>query len=107
MSILALLRTEDDTVVNLIEVEEGANWSPPDGHTTVPAGNAGKGDTYDGRKFIPKPPRPQAEIDAEILSRKEAIVDTPLNMARMKADAKRTGISYREYRDGILEFLEV
>src|SRR5688572_6610707 len=44
-------------VVNLVEVEPGANWSPPAGHVTVPAPEPTKfGDAWNGITFVPGPP---------------------------------------------------
>lgn len=55
-------------VVNVIEIEEGAKWSPPEGCALMDGGEIG--DTWDGKKFIkpeiaePVPPRDLAkEID--------------------------------------------
>ena len=49
-------------VVNVIVIEDGANWSPPDGCILVDATNAGgPGYTWDGRKFVaPLAPAPAA-----------------------------------------------
>ena len=47
---------------------------------------------------VPDPEPTVAELED---ARKEALLNDPLNVARMKADAKRTGISYDEVRRNI------
>ena len=43
----------DGLVLNTIVIEDGANWSPPDGCILVDATNAGgPGDTWDGKQFV-------------------------------------------------------
>ena len=40
-------------VVNVIVIEDGANWSPPDGCVLVAAETGGGvGDTWDGKRFV-------------------------------------------------------
>jgi len=49
----AVVREIDNLVINVVEVEEGGNWKPPDGCYLVDAVNEGSpGDTWDGKKFI-------------------------------------------------------
>lgn len=55
----ALIETATGKVLNVIELEDGANWQPPMGHYVREAGNANPGDTWDGTKFIPRPPSPE------------------------------------------------
>jgi len=51
----ALIETKTGKVNNVIELGTGANWKPPIGHYIRDAANAGPGDTWDGKKFIPAP----------------------------------------------------
>ncbi len=49
----ALVRQSDGYVLNVIEIEEGANWQPPPGSVLVDTvDNGAPGDTWDGKKFI-------------------------------------------------------
>ena len=67
----ALVNTETNIVENMIELEEGAVWSPPQGHIIVPYETAvGFGDTWNGTEFIPAPkpfvpPEPPVEPFSE------------------------------------------
>ncbi len=54
----ALIETTTGMVVNIIEIEDGANWQPLAGHEIQDALKASPGDTWDGVKFIPPPPAP-------------------------------------------------
>ncbi len=42
---------ETGTVVNVIEIDEGADYSLPDGHQLVATDTASVGDTYANKKF--------------------------------------------------------
>lgn len=56
----ALVENDTGHVLNVIEVEDDANWSIPDDCYLVGATKAGApGDTWDGRKFV-HPPAPKA-----------------------------------------------
>lgn len=66
----AIIRKSDDFVINVIEIEDGANWKSPDDCYLLDADNSSPGDTWDGKKFIkpiilePESPRDlEAEID--------------------------------------------
>lgn len=64
----ALVSSTDD-VVNVIEIEEGANWSPPPDHTVVDIveENVSPGDRYVDGVFIPaEPPPPEARAKSRI-----------------------------------------
>lgn len=50
-------------VINVVHIEDGADWSPPDGHTLGPEGGA-IGDRWDGASYIKPAPTP---IDIEAL----------------------------------------
>ena len=53
----AIIETATGKVVNVIELEPGAAWTPPAGHTVrlaataSPRSVAGPGDTWDGTRF--------------------------------------------------------
>jgi len=56
----AVVRQSDGFVENTIELEEGANWQPPDGCILIDAIDGSPGDTWDGTKFVkPEPPEPE------------------------------------------------
>ena len=53
----ALVNTENNIVENVIDLEEGAVWSPPQGHIIVPyERGVSPGATWNGTEFIPVPP---------------------------------------------------
>jgi len=55
----AIVRQSDGYVDNVVEVELGAPWQPPEGYYLVDAPNSGSpGNTWDGAKFITSPPSP-------------------------------------------------
>jgi hypothetical protein len=57
-------------VENVIEIEDDANWSPPDGCYLINALDSGSpGDTWDGTKFITPAPiitKPTRDLAAEL-----------------------------------------
>jgi hypothetical protein len=53
-----LLDSTTKIVINVIELEDGANWTPPEGTELAPQDNGNIGDTWDGTQFVP-PPAPQ------------------------------------------------
>jgi len=57
----ALIETATGLVVNVIELEPGANWTPPVGQEVVDALDATEGSVWDGSSFSqpPEPPVPQ------------------------------------------------
>lgn len=66
----AVIRTSDGLVVNVIELEPGANWTPPPGHSTRVSDVAGPGDTWTGTRFNRGPaPAPTAEALARASAR--------------------------------------
>lgn len=61
----ALVNSESGVVENVIILEEGAQWTPPDGMNLVLLqGEFGIGDTWDGSQFIraPEPVSDSEEI---------------------------------------------
>ena len=62
----SVVRKSDGVVVNIIEIEDGANWEPPEGCELMDGGEIG--DVWDGVKFtkaaLPSWPSLQAEWDA-------------------------------------------
>lgn len=57
---LALIK--NGIVENIVVVESGADWTPPDGFTAIEAtADAYIGGEHDGEKFIPAPPPPIPE----------------------------------------------
>lgn len=59
----ALVNTETNLVDNVIVLEDGAEWAPPENFVLVPLQpNAGIGDTWDGTSFIKPPPPPEEEV---------------------------------------------
>jgi len=52
-----LLDSATKVVVNVIELEDGAVWTAPEGTELAPQHNGGIGDTWDGAQFV-KPPAP-------------------------------------------------
>ena len=55
-----LLDSATKVVVNVIEIEDGAVWTPPNGMELAPQHNGGIGDTWDGTQFV-KPPELEDE----------------------------------------------
>jgi len=53
-----LLDSTTKIVVNVIELEDGAQWTPPAGTELAPQHDGGIGDTWDGTQFV-KPPEPE------------------------------------------------
>ena len=62
----AIIEQVTGEVVNVIEIEEGANWQPPEDCYLIDADNVSPGNTWDGTKFIPKPevaPLPDPDVE--------------------------------------------
>lgn len=55
-----LLDSATKVVVNVIELADGAVWTPPAGMELAPQHDGGIGDTWDGTQFV-KPPEPVDE----------------------------------------------
>ncbi len=59
----ALINNETNIVKNVVVLEDGAQWAPPENYTLLPLlENAGIGDTWNGTSFIKPPPPPEEEI---------------------------------------------
>lgn len=52
MSHKCILDSVTKVVVNVIELEDGANWSPSNGTEFAPQHNGNIGEIWDGEKFI-------------------------------------------------------
>ena len=60
---MAVVKISDNLVTNVIELEPGADWNPPAGHSIRLAGNANPGDIWSGTEYIkPPPPPPDPDI---------------------------------------------
>jgi len=59
MSYKCLLDSATKVVVNVILLEDGAEWSPPAGQELAPQHDGNIGDTWDGIKFVAPPPPPE------------------------------------------------
>lgn len=47
-----ILDSATKVVVNVILLEDGVEWSLPDGHEFAPQHDGNMGDTWDGSKFV-------------------------------------------------------
>lgn len=47
-----LLDSTTKVVVNVIVLEDGAQWTPPDGTELAPQNDGTMGDTWDGTQFV-------------------------------------------------------
>lgn len=52
----AIVETVTGLVVNVIEIEPNADWTPPDGCDVLDAGDAGPGWLWDGQRLSPPEP---------------------------------------------------
>lgn len=52
----AIINRATGLVVNVIELEARASWTPPDGHEVRSAGKAGPGWSWNGQRFLPPVP---------------------------------------------------
>lgn len=57
MSYKCILDSATKVVVNVILLEDGVEWSPPEGQEIAPSSDGSIGDTWDGEKFV-APPMP-------------------------------------------------
>lgn len=62
-----LLDSTTKVVVNVIELADGAVWTPPAGMELAPQHDGGIGDTWDGTQFV-KPPKPVEEEAVQPIS---------------------------------------
>lgn len=56
MSYKCILDSATKVVVNVILLEDGAKWMPPEGQELAPQHDGNIGDTWDGTRFVPPPP---------------------------------------------------
>lgn len=75
MARYAIIEDATKKVANIIELKDGAKWSPPSGHTPVQSDIAGPGDTYDGSKFTPEVVVPVVNKLAEQLNSAATVDD--------------------------------
>lgn len=69
-----VIRQIDGYVENIIEIEEGVNWQPPEGYYLIFAGNGSIGDTWNGTKFI-KPSLPVIPDLPDMIALKKYLAD--------------------------------
>jgi hypothetical protein len=62
----------DNTVVNVIELDEGSDWRAPDGYWAIASDTGNIGDTFDGTTFAPPP---ATDVPLRRLVRASVIVD--------------------------------
>jgi hypothetical protein len=62
MTYKCLLDSATKVVINVIALEDGAIWTPPDGMELAPQHDGEIGDTWDGTQFV-KPPEPVDETE--------------------------------------------
>lgn len=66
MSRYAVINNQTNIVQNVIELADGSEWTPPEGHRLVASDIAGIGDTRQGDRFIrPDPPTPEPTMRDE------------------------------------------
>lgn len=68
-----LLDSATKVVVNVIELENNAEWIAPEGMELAPQHDGGIGDTWDGKMFI-KPPIPKSESEPAPAPTKEQLM---------------------------------
>ena len=56
MNYKCLLNSATKVVVNVILLEDGAEWAPPEGQELAPQHDGNIGDVWDGTKFISSSP---------------------------------------------------
>lgn len=77
---------EDNKVINVIELEQGADWMPPAHHQVVKSDVAGPGDTYQNGRFIQPAPKP---IEPTL---REQYTAATTDKARQAIIAKKLGL---------------
>lgn len=63
MSHKCLLDSSTKVVINVIALEDGAVWTPPEGTELAPQHDGDIGDTWDGAQFVPPPPVVEEVLD--------------------------------------------
>jgi len=66
MSYKCILDSATKVVVNVIVLEDGVVWTPPEGQELAPQHDGNIGDTWDGSKFVApvEEKTPNAELNA-------------------------------------------
>lgn len=77
------------SVVNVVEWDGSAQWSPPRGTIAIQSGEGGIGDAWDGKAFT-SPPQAQPEPSAI-----EALVETLVSKGVLSAEDKDGVLSKR------------
>ncbi len=62
MAYKCLLDSATKVVVNVVELEDGAVWTPPEGFELAPQHAGRIGDTWDGTQFVAPPSPPEEQI---------------------------------------------
>ena len=81
----AVIETATGKVANVIELEDGADWSPPAGHEVRDAQGFGPGDTFDGVRFHKQPDPPAPSVPAALLSARAKLRALGLTTAEIEA----------------------
>lgn len=66
MSRYAVIDQTTKTVTNVVEIEAGATWAPPEGHVIRKSDIANPGDRWDGRKFVRPSPVPAEPTERDL-----------------------------------------
>lgn len=78
-----LLDSATKVVVNVIELENNAEWIAPEGMELAPQHDGGIGDTWDGTMFI-KPPIPESEPEPA-LTKEQLMAELAALTAKIQA----------------------
>jgi len=64
MGYKCILDSATKVVVNVILLEDGVEWSLPDGHEFAPQHDGNMGETWDGSKFVAPVVEPSSPLGA-------------------------------------------
>ena len=82
----AIVETATGLVVNVIELEPGADWTPPDGCEVRGAGKSGPGCSWDGRRFSLSEPVTPSRSDILLWESAQGVSYANIEMAKTGAD---------------------